>query len=128
MNWFLNYFATRKLQNLCNCKTTFMDCIFCWHILLVGFMGIKLGVAKLISDFCIIILLVSFFHSEISSFCYFKLGTFWFWNSPVVEPCSWKDMAHMYGTDCFTKDSPPYNTLVLGEIQTMDCCMNLPSE
>lgn len=50
-------------------------------------------------------------------------GTFWFWNSAVVELCSWKDMAYMYGTDCFPESSPPYHTLVFGEVQTMDCCM-----
>jgi hypothetical protein len=37
-------------------------------------------------------------------------------------------MAYMYRTDCFTEDSPPHHTLVFGEIQTMDCCMTLPSE
>lgn len=55
-------------------------------------------------------------------------GTFWFWNSAVVELCSWKDMAYMYRTDCFPESSSPYHTLVFGEVQTMDCCMTLPSD
>lgn len=34
----------------------------------------------------------------------------------------------MYGADCLTEDSPTHHTLVLGEVQTVDCCMyRLPS-
>ena len=37
-------------------------------------------------------------------------------------------MANMYGTDCITKDSLAHHTLVLGKVQTMDCCMyHLPN-
>jgi hypothetical protein len=32
-------------------------------------------------------------------------------------------MAHMYGGNYFTEDSPAHHTLVLGEVQTMDCRM-----
>ena len=48
-------------------------------------------------------------------------GAFWFWDGAVVEPHNWKDMAIMYGTDCFTEDPPPHHTLVFGEVQAMDC-------
>jgi hypothetical protein len=34
----------------------------------------------------------------------------------------------MYRTDCFPENSPRYHTLVFGEVQTMDCCMTLPSD
>ena len=54
-------------------------------------------------------------------------GAFKFRNSSVVEPCSWKHMAHMYGTDCLSEDSAPYRTLVLREVQALDCCMTITS-
>ena len=53
-------------------------------------------------------------------------GAFGFWNSPVVEPCCWKHMAHMYGTDCLSEDFAPHHTMVLREVQTLDCCMTRP--
>jgi len=50
-------------------------------------------------------------------------GAFRFWNSAVVEPCSWKHMAYMYGTDCLSEDIIPHHTMVLREVQALDCCM-----
>lgn len=50
-------------------------------------------------------------------------GAFWFWNSAVVEPCNWKHMANMYGTNCLSEDFASHHTLVLREVQTLDCCM-----
>lgn len=57
------------------------------------------------------------------SFLSFIPGTYWFRKCEVVEPFSWKDLACLYGADCFTENSPPHHTVVLGQVQTMDCGM-----
>lgn len=92
--------------------------------------------------FCLDVLVICVFESQLwfwsrfltneslmlITFSFFTSGAFWFWNSAVVEPCSWEDMANMYGTDCITKVSLAHHTLVLGKVQTMDCCMyHLPN-
>lgn len=43
----------------------------------------------------------------------------------MVELCDGKDLACLYGADCFTESSASYRTLVLAEVQTLDCGMNM---
>lgn len=52
-------------------------------------------------------------------------GAFAFWVSKVVEPCGWEDVDYMYENHCFTEDFAFHYTFVLGDVQTMDYCMNL---
>lgn len=54
-----------------------------------------------------------------------SVGTIRFWIGTVVEPFGWKVMAYMYGKYCLTENPTSYHTLVLGEVQTVDCGMSL---
>ncbi len=91
-----------------------LSTFFCWDVLLT----------------CVFESQVGFRHRFLNNgslmpyyFFFFSSGALWFWNSAVVEPCSWEDMANMYGTDCITEDSLAHHSLVLREVQTMDCRM-----
>lgn len=61
----------------------------------------------------------------ISFTCYFCLaGSFWFRISKVVKSCSWKNLANLHGADCIPTISFACHTVVLEQVQAVDCCMD----